>query len=145
LSEAVQVREIGRGAAQSLFEVEWREVNRELFGEPFLWILQGEYHLGATIGQGPLVGAARYTIAEGVGYLRELVVRKGRRGQGIGQQLLDAFESDCRRQSCHKLFLDVAAINVRAQAFYRRNGWEQEGLMRQHWRKVDFQTWVKWL
>jgi ribosomal protein S18 acetylase RimI-like enzyme len=94
---------------------------------------------------GVLIGAARYTIAEGVGYLRELLVKGGERSRGVGEQLLAQFESDCRRRGCHKLFLDVAAVNVRAQAFYKRNGWEQEGLMRRHWREVDFQTWIKWL
>jgi ribosomal protein S18 acetylase RimI-like enzyme len=145
LATDVQVHEVTRGAAQDFFEVAWRQFNHELFGEPFLWLLTGEYHLGASEGAGELLGAARYTIAEGVGYLRELVVGEGHRGRGIGQQLLAAFEADCRRRECHKLFLDVAAVNVRAQSFYRRNGWQQEGVMRRHWREVDFQTWAKWL
>ena len=145
MAEDVHVHEIGRGSAQSFFEVEWRQVNEDLFGKPFLWIMQGEYHLGATRGHGELLGAARYTIAEGVGYLRELVVKKGERSRGVGQQLLARFEDECRRRGCHKVYLDVAAINVRAQAFYRRNGWEHEGTMHQHWRKVDFQNWSKWL
>ena len=141
----MQVIDISRSTAQSFFEVEWRPVNEELFGQPFLWLMQGEYHLGAMRHPGELIGAARYTIAEGVGYLRELLVKGGERSRGVGEQLLTQFEADCRRRGCHKLFLDVAAINVRAQAFYKRNGWEQEGLMRRHWREVDFQTWIKWL
>ncbi len=145
MSPEVAVREISRGAAQEFFEVEWRQFNDELFGQPFLWLLTGEYHLGASADGGELLGAARYTIAEGVGYLRELVVKAGHRGQGIGQHLLTVYENDCRTRGCHKLFLDVASVNVRAQDFYRRYGWEQEGLMRRHWRQVDFQTWVKWL
>lgn len=142
---AIDVHGITRGSAQDFFEEEWREVNRELFGKPFLWIQQGEFHLGASQGGGDVLGAARYTIAEGVGYLRELVVQAGQRSRGIGAQLLATFEADCRNRGCHKLYLDVVAINVRAKAFYARNGWEQEGLMRRHWRKVDFETWVKWL
>ncbi|MBV9121676.1 MAG: GNAT family N-acetyltransferase, partial [Chloroflexi bacterium] len=82
---------------------------------------------------------------EGVGYLRELVVKQGQRSQGVGQRLLSRFEEDCRRRGCHKLCLDVASLNVRARAFYSRNGWEQEGLMRRHWREVDFENWIKWL
>ncbi len=138
------MREITRGAAQDFFETAWLQFNEELFGERFLWILTGEYHLGAVVGD-ELVGAARYTIAEGVGYLRELVVAQSHRDQGIGTQLLARFETDCRQRGCHKLFLDVASPNIRAQAFYARNGWEQEGLMRRHWRQVDFQNWIKWL
>lgn len=140
----LQVKEITRGLAQDFFEDAWLQFNEELFGERFLWILTGEYHLGVEL-DGELVGAARYTIAEGVGYLRELVVKEGYRGQGAGSQLLQRFEDDCRRRGCHKLFLDVASKNVRAQDFYRRHGWEQEGLMRRHWREVDFQNWIKWL
>jgi ribosomal protein S18 acetylase RimI-like enzyme len=144
-ADAIQVQQITRGSAQDFFENEWLQFNRETFGEAFLWVLTGEYHLGASRGNGELLGAARYTIAEGVGYLRELIVRADARGQGIGAQLLAAFERDCRERGCHKLFLDVASVNTRAQAFYRRNGWEQEGLMRRHWRGVDFQNWIKWL
>jgi ribosomal protein S18 acetylase RimI-like enzyme len=140
----VQIGDISRGAAQDFFEVAWLQFNEELFGERFLWILTGEYHLGASLDD-ELIGAARYTVAEGVGYLRELVVKQRHRGQGVGQRLLERFESDCRRRGCHKLFLDVAANNLRAQHFYNRNGWEQEGLMRRHWREVDFQNWIKWL
>ncbi|HLY66485.1 MAG TPA: GNAT family N-acetyltransferase [Chloroflexota bacterium] len=141
----LEVHEISRSAAQDFFEVEWRQFNYELFGEPFLWLLTGEYHLGATFGEGELLGAARYTIAEGVGYLRELIVKGGHRSQGFGRQLLTAYENDCRRRGCHKLCLDVASANVRARDFYRGNGWEQEGLMRRHWREVDFEVWIKWL
>ena len=141
----VEVHGITRGAAQDFFEVAWRQFNEELFGEPFLWVLTGEYHLGASAGDGTLLGAARYTIAEGVGYLRELVVRPEHRGGGVGAKLLEAFEQDCRQRRCHKLFLDVAGVNGRAKEFYRRNGWEQEGVMRRHWREVDFETWIKWL
>ena len=143
--DAVQVHDISRNAAQTFFETEWREVNRALFGEPFLLTMQGEYNLGATRGQGELLGVARYSVAEGVGYLRELVVKEEHRGQGVGGELLTRFEEECRRRGCHKLFLDVAAINTRAQAFYQRNGWEREGVMRRHWRQVDFENWVKWL
>jgi len=141
----IRVHDISRGSAQDLFEVEWRQFNDELFGEPFLWLLTGEYHLGASAGDDELLGAARYTIAEGVGYLRELIVKASSRSQGIGTRLLAAFEEDCRRRGCHKLHLDVASLNVRAQDFYQCHGWEQEGLMRRHWRQVDFQTWAKWL
>lgn len=145
------VHTIGRASAQLFFEEEWLNANEELFGQRFLWLLQGEYHLGATRGlgttrgEGELLGAARYTIAEGVGYLRELLVKPRERGQGIGGSLLRAFEDDCRQRGCHKLYLDVAAVNTRAQAFYGRHGWEQEGIMRRHWRKVDFETWIKWI
>ena len=141
----VQVHEVTRSTAQEFFEVEWRKVNQELFGKPFLWILLGEFNLGALGSEGQLLGAARYTIAEGVGYLRELVVKAGQRSRGIGQKLLDAFETDCRERGCHKLCLDVAAANVRAQAFYARNSWQRECLMPRHWRQVDFEIWVKWL
>ena len=145
MAAEIQIHEVTRGSAQDFFEVAWRQFNHELFGEAFLWILTGEYHLGASAGDGELLGAARYSIAEGVGYLRELVVEQRQRSRGIGGKLLAAFEADCRRRGCHKLFLDVASNNVRAQAFYASNGWEQEGLMRRHWREVDFQNWIKWL
>jgi ribosomal protein S18 acetylase RimI-like enzyme len=145
LAANVEVHDVTRNTAQNFFEDAWLDFNQELFGERFLWTMTGEYHLGASRGDGPLIGAARYSIAEGVGYLRELVVLAEERGSGVGGELLDRFEADCRGRGCHKLFLDVASVNTRAQAFYARHGWQQEGVMRNHWRHTDFQNWIKWL
>ncbi len=141
----LEVREITRVAAQDFLEEEWRLANQALFGKPFLWTYQGEFHLAAFQSDDQLLGVARFNIAEGVGKLLELVVRADRRGEGIGGRLLSSFERSCKERGCHKLYLDVASVNVGAKRFYQQHGWEFEGVMRRHWRKVDFENWCKWL
>jgi len=54
--------------------------------------------------------------------VHDVVVRAGRRGEGIGQALLGWAEVRARELDCCKLTLEVLDNNVRAQAAYRRAG-----------------------
>ena len=55
--------------------------------------------------------------------IHDIVVRQGRRQQGIGQALLGWAEGRARQLGCCKLTLEVLANNVDAMASYRRAGY----------------------
>lgn len=57
------------------------------------------------------------------GYLQHLAVSAGRRGQGIGQQLISAAVGALSQQGIAKTHLFVANENSAAQAFYQKLGW----------------------
>ena len=63
--------------------------------------------------------------------LNEIYVVPGRRGSGVADALLDAVVGHARTQDLplDRLVLDVDAENDRAQAFYRRHGFEPWGEM----------------
>lgn len=57
-------------------------------------------------------------------WVDELFVRRARRGQGIGTQLLDLAEDACRRAGARVLHLEVNHGNP-AQKLYRRRGFTE--------------------
>lgn len=59
------------------------------------------------------------------GYVDELVVRKGNRGLGIGQSLLNRIESCFKQEGCKYIQLGVFAYNENARKFYKKNGYEE--------------------
>lgn len=56
--------------------------------------------------------------------LDELYVR--RRGQGIGNLLLDRLEADCRARDVKRIFLETELPNDAARRLYARNGYEAD-------------------
>ena len=47
--------------------------------------------------------------------------------QGMGRQVLIAFESAARAKGCARAFLEVAQSNAPAQALYATCGWQTDG------------------
>jgi ribosomal protein S18 acetylase RimI-like enzyme len=64
---------------------------------------------------------------EGVLELKQLYLLKQAHGTGMAQQLMHWTLDEARRRSAHRLALSVWSENWRAQAFYRRFGFEDRG------------------
>jgi RimJ/RimL family protein N-acetyltransferase len=64
-----------------------------------------------------------------------------RRGRGIGTALLQACVDWARAEGLHKLALEVFPHNEAAIALYRKAGFEQEGLLRGHYRRASGELW----
>jgi ribosomal protein S18 acetylase RimI-like enzyme len=64
----------------------------------------------------------------GGAYLRLLAVLPAAQSQGVGQALLQDFESLCAPRSA-SLFLLCSDFNTDAQRFYRRHGYAQVGMI----------------
>jgi len=78
-----------------------------------------EHHLAARLG-GVLVGAAYFSVAGGVGELRQILVSTGHAEAGVGSRLLRAYEDRCRALGCHKLRLETG--EYQARGFYEKHG-----------------------
>lgn len=144
-SDNVQLVDISEVTAREFLDPQWVLAYMELHGVALGWDLTTRHFFGATAADGQLLGAAAYTLADGVGHLEELVVKKGLRRRGIGERLISEFERRCRQAKCHKLILEVEETNLEGQRFYKRQGWEPDGVLRRHWHQHDFQIWIKWL
>ncbi len=62
----------------------------------------------------------------GTAQVNELVVADGYRGQGIGQALMKAAEDEARKRGMDELEVGTEKENVKAQAFYRKYGFDEE-------------------
>lgn len=87
----------------------------------------GWRHAPGVIARGLRVERVIPPPARGMHYLAHLGVAPARRGQGIGRALIDELVRRGVQQGCHRLVLDVALSNPRAQALYARLGFAVTG------------------
>lgn len=113
------------------------EVERELFPED-AWseaMLANElagapdtrYYVAAEE-DGTLIGYAGLLAVGAEADVQTIAVRQPYWGHGIGGALLRALLEEAARRDCDEVFLEVRADNERAQALYRRFGFERIGV-----------------
>jgi RimJ/RimL family protein N-acetyltransferase len=92
--------------------------------------------------RGRVIGQLHIGVAPfGVGSLGMLLVPDSR-GQGIGRQMMDHAIGWARaRDDVHKLDLQVWPHNEAALRLYRGCGFEQEGYLRDHYRRRNGEFW----
>lgn len=78
-------------------------------------------------------GYALGRAAAGEAELLILAVTPEARRQGLGRQLLAAFEAAAKERKASELFLEVAADNRGALALYRAGGWAEHGRRRKYY------------
>jgi GNAT superfamily N-acetyltransferase len=60
------------------------------------------------------------------GYISELFLRQGSRGQGLGRQLLEKVKKEAIHRGCYRLsLLNGKHRESYQRAFYEKNGWEE--------------------
>jgi RimJ/RimL family protein N-acetyltransferase len=70
--------------------------------------------------------------------LKRMVLRPDAQGLGIGRECIRWLAQVAFRDlSAHRFWLDVKALNVRAQALYRSEGFVEEGRLRESVRTAD--------
>lgn len=84
----------------------------------------------------PELGFARWSWvpAAGEAELLRIAVDPAARRQGLARSLLRASEADLRSAGIHRLFLEVRASNLAAQALYEAEGWRRGGLRPRYYR-----------
>jgi ribosomal-protein-alanine N-acetyltransferase len=71
------------------------------------------------------------------GYLAELAVAEGHRGEGQGSALLDALVAELRGRDVPLLRVTVREIDERARSFYRDHGFERRDRLPDHYEDCD--------
>lgn len=71
------------------------------------------------------------------GDVQTMAVAVDRWGQGIGRALLTELLAEARRRAVTAVFLEVRSDNPRAQALYRRFGFEEIGVRRGYYVGAD--------
>ena len=65
----------------------------------------------------------------GTAQVNELVVDENCRGKGIGRALMNAAEDEARRRDMDELEVGTEQDNLKAQAFYRKYGFDGEYIL----------------
>jgi ribosomal protein S18 acetylase RimI-like enzyme len=63
------------------------------------------------------------------GQIDELVVTKGYRDMGIGQQLVYAAIEECKQLGCCEIEVSTEKVNIKARDFYKKCGFEERGVI----------------
>jgi glucosamine-phosphate N-acetyltransferase len=96
--------------------------------------LDSQHYLCAS-DEGGLVGFCSLSIRKSLwgqgllGYVDELVVEEGRRGEGIGTRLLQRALELAERDGCRRVELDSAFHREDAHRFYTKHGFERTCLL----------------
>ena len=61
-------------------------------------------------------------------YVENVIVLPEWRTHGLGQALMQWIEAHAREAGCSKITLDAYAVNLSAQAFYKRLGYDPSGV-----------------
>lgn len=101
--------------------------NAEVFLEKVLRMQKNGYRLLVAYENSTPVGLAGYRQDEMLVhgkyiYVDDLVTSEGKRGQGLGEQLLNKVFELAKKQKCNKVILDTGIGNSFAQRFYFRMG-----------------------
>ncbi|WP_017672537.1 GNAT family N-acetyltransferase [Blastomonas sp. AAP53] len=74
--------------------------------------------------------------------LKRIYALSGWQGAGLGQRLMEAVIDEARARGAPSLYLCVYTINVAAQRFYARFGFEQVGQQQFMTGNVPFTDWI---
>lgn len=120
-SDLVQVRRLAAEALDERYSPEWLEDHH--VGERTQIVVARELTPGRVVG---FALAHRREPLDS--HLVAIAVDPEQRGRGIGSALLRRVRETMRSRGAWHLGLEVRADDPRAQAFYRRHGFEPEGL-----------------
>jgi len=106
-----------------------------------LWIV--ETPLGAPIGYAALTPPALdIPVAEGDLELKRIYALTGWQNAGLGRRLMAATVDEAKARGAKRLYLCVYEVNVAAQRFYARLGFERVGKQDFRVGEVIFNDWI---
>lgn len=108
----------------------WQEVSHSNIGGIIMTAFVAEEN-------GYVIGYLRVSVNpnNGLGVLEEIGVDPKVFAKGIGTALFAAAEAFWKQNNIRKVYTCTSHINVNAQAFYKKMGFIEEGLLRDHFRK----------
>ena len=115
-------------------------IERRVFPEPWsaqiftseLALRKGRVYRVARVGR-ELVGYFGVMLVDGEAHVTTLAIAPQHQGQGLGTALMLEIVRISREQEVDSLSLEVAALNERAQALYRRFGLAPVGIRKKYY------------
>jgi ribosomal protein S18 acetylase RimI-like enzyme len=120
----------------------WRGEDIEHYGQPVKWVKKDLIFKAAE--QGRVVGTVKARYEVGVVYVRNLIVAKEKRGEGIGRRLMERVEKAGKKLGAHKMFL-FTMEKWKACRFYRKLGYKKTGDLPKHFLKRNFVIYSKFI
>jgi len=119
---------------------EWYEADIEHYGKPIKWI--SKPLVFKVKEKGTIIGSVKAHYDVGVVFIKNLIVAKNRRRQGIGRKLMDKVEKTGKQLGAHKLYL-YTMEKWNSSKFYKSLGYEKTANLPKHYFKKDFVIYSK--
>ena len=120
---------------QDFDKIQWKKWDKVHFGKEIVWKTVF-YYLYAKEGRA-IVGTMELKIEAGVGKVNTLVVHSESLRKGIGKVLMKEAEELTKKHNGHKLILTTGK-DWEAVKFYKTLGFQEVGLLKDHFFHVDF-------
>jgi len=114
-------------------------IEQQMFSDPWseraiIETFARKQSLILTAGEGPVImGYLIFYYALDEGEIARIAVLKKYQNQGVGSHLIGELEKLCRQKGVDKLFLEVRESNRTAVNFYRKLGFENNGIRRKYY------------
>lgn len=119
----------------------WKEADLEHYGPGVRWIGK-EFILKATEGK-KIVGSVKAKYDAGVVYVKNIIIAKNKRRQGVGRKLMLKTEEISKKLGSHKIYLFTGKKWVIARKFYEKLGYKKTADLPKHFFKHDFVIYSK--
>ena len=121
---AIKIQKVKEEDIKQFTKEQWALVNKEFGMEPW------ETFFFAAYKDWRLVGFTKIELRGDVAELRQILVHKDFRKQGIGEKLLKHFESLARKNNCRKVVLRVPDAYKEAIKFYKNREYKIEATLK---------------
>lgn len=123
-------------------ESEWRAVDTEHYGADAGWT-ESNFVVEAR-DKDEIIGILEASVLNGVARIGNVIVSRSHARQGIGRQLMHAFEEKVKENGAHKIYL-ITGKGWIAESFYLSLGYTKEGDLPNHFRHQDFVAYSKFI
>ena len=118
----------------------WQEADLEDYGPGAKWVSK-EIIFKAVEG-GKIIGTIKAKYDAGVVYVKNVIIAKNKRRQGIGRQLMVKVETTGKKLGAHKIYL-FTGKTWPEKRFYEKLGYRKTGDLPKHFFKHDFVIYSK--
>jgi len=118
----------------------WKEADLKHYGQGARWISK-EIIFKAVEG-GKIIGTVKAKYDSGVVYIKNVIIAKSKRRQGIGRQLMAKVETIGKKLGGHKAYL-FTGKDWAERHFYEKLGYRKTGDLPKHFFKHDFVIYSK--
>jgi N-acetylglutamate synthase-like GNAT family acetyltransferase len=118
----------------------WKEADLEHYGQGARWV--SKEIIFKAVENGKIIGTVKAKYDSGVVYVKNVIIAKNKRGQGIGRQLMTRVEIAGKKLGAHKIYL-FTGKTWPERKFYEKLGYKKTSDLPKHFFKHDFVIYSK--
>lgn len=137
---SVVIKNTNEKEVKKFNEKEWHRADIEHYGRPVKWV--SKLLVFKAVEKGKVVGSIKARYEVGVVFVKNIIVAKDKRRQGIGKKLIEQVEKTGKRLGAHKLYLNTME-KWNSTPFYKSLGFKKTADLKKHYLKKDFVIYTK--